>query len=153
MKGFIILVVVAAVAYLLYQAYQSAKLETSESRTIKHLPPSVQQVVASMDPQTQNTFFNEYLKKRKRKSVGWILQLIPITWHYLYAGNVGLQFAFWFTGGGFGIWWLIDLFRMPSIIRGANERIARDAIQTIGSMAAFGRGAGTNQFPATGQAV
>ena len=85
--------VVAAVAYLLYQAYQSAKLETSESRTIKHLPPSVQQVVASMDPQTQNTFFNEYLKKRKRKSVGWILQQIPITWHYLYAGNVGLQFA------------------------------------------------------------
>lgn len=153
MKGIVILAVVAVVAYVFYQAYLAAKLETSESRTIKSLPPSIQQVVASMDPQSQNTFFNEYLKKRKRKSVGWILWLIPITWHYLYVGRAGLQFAFWFTGGGFGIWWLVDLFRMPSIIRSKNEAIARDTIQTLGAMAAFGSGAAAGQPSQAGTAL
>jgi len=55
----------------------------------------------------------------------------------LYTRQVGLQFAFWFTLGGFGIWWLVDLFRMPSIVRGCNEQIAREALQTLALGNAF----------------
>ena len=140
--GIIVVLILIAVGYAGYRIYQASKQETSESRTVEALPPSIQHVVANMDAESQNAFFNEYEGKKKKKSVGWIAWLL-IGWHYLYAGKVGLQFAFWFTLGGFGIWWLVDLFRMPSIIRSANEQIARNAIQTLGTAAAFGKHAGT----------
>ena len=144
---FIAILVVAALAFAGYRAYQASQEETSESRTIKSLPPSIQHVVAQMDTGSQNAFFNEYERKKKKKSIGWIAWLL-IGWHYLYAGKVGVQFAFWFTLGGFGIWWMVDLFRIPSIMRSANELIARAAIQTLGTAAAFGSGAGPQNIQA-----
>ncbi len=33
--------------------------------------------------------------------------------HYAYLGKWGLQFLYWFTLGGLGIWILIDLFHIP----------------------------------------
>ena len=136
--GFLTLLIVAGIAYAGFRIYQANQEETSESRTVKSLPPSVQHVVMKMDRESQSAFFNEYERKKKKKSIGWIAWII-IGWHYLYAGKIGLQFAFWFTLGGFGVWWFIDLFRMPSIIRSANEQIARQAIQTLGLSASFGR--------------
>ena len=136
----ITLLVLVALGVAGYRAYQASKEETSESRTINSLPPSIQHVVAQMDSASQNAFFNEYESKKKKKSIGWIAWFL-LGWHYLYVGKVGMQFAFWFTFGGFGIWWIADLFRMPSIIGSANEQIARNAIQTLGTAAAFGAGA------------
>ena len=43
--------------------------------------------------------------------------------HYAYIGKWGLQIAYWLTLGGLGLWALVDLFRMPSIIREHNEPI------------------------------
>lgn len=137
----IVLLILAAIGYAGFRAYQAHKEETSESRTVKSLPPSIQHVVIQMDRETQNAFFNEYERKKKKKAVGWFAWLF-FAWHYLYVGKVGMQFAFWFTWGGFWIWWIVDLFRMPSIIRSANEEIARTAIQTLGIAASFGRDAG-----------
>ena len=34
------------------------------------------------------------------------------TAHYVYVNKIGLAFLFFITGGGFGIWWLIDLLRI-----------------------------------------
>lgn len=138
---FIVLLVLLALGFAGYRAYQASKQETSESRTVNSLPPSIQHVVTQMDSQSQNAFFNEYESKKKKKSIGWIAWFL-LGWHYLYVGKVGMQFAFWFTLGGFYIWWVVDFFRMPSIIRSANEQIARNAIQTLGTAAAFGRDAG-----------
>lgn len=142
------LLVLAALVFAGIRVFQSSKEETSESRTVKSLPPSIQHVVAQMDSGSLNAFFNEYEKKKKKKSIGWIAWFL-IGWHYLYVGKVGVQFAFWFTFGGFWIWWIVDFFRMPSIIRSANEQIARDAIQTLGTAAAFGANAGARVAPPT----
>jgi TM2 domain-containing membrane protein YozV len=140
MKSLVYLIVIGMAVYAAYRAYQSAQEETSESRTIKSLPPSIQHVVARLDPEAQNAFFNEYEKKKKKKSVAWVVWLF-LGWHYLYTGKVGLQFAFWFTLGGFGVWWFVDFFRIPSIVRSANEQIARSAIQTLAIAASFGTSA------------
>lgn len=139
--AFIGLLVLAALVFAGVRIFQASKEETSESRTVKSLPPSIQHVVTQMDSGSQNAFFNEYERKKKKKSIGWLAWFL-IGWHYLYVGKVGMQFAFWFTLGGFWIWWIVDFFRMPSIIRSANEQIARDAVQTLGAAAAFGGNAG-----------
>lgn len=130
-----ILVIVAAAAAG-YQFVRASQEESKEARTVKSLPPSVQHVVAQMDGGTQAAFFNEYDRKKKRKSIGYLAWFF-LAWHYLYARKVGMQFAFWFTLGGFGLWWFVDLFRMPSIIRSVNEQMAREALQTLHIGAAF----------------
>jgi hypothetical protein len=136
MKALIVIVILAIGAYAAYNAYKASQEETKEARTVKSLPPSVQHVVAQMDGGSQAAFFNEYEQKKKKKSVGWILWFF-LGFHYLYVKKVGMQFAFWFTCEGLGIWWIVDFFRMPSIIRSANEQIARECLQTLHIGAAF----------------
>jgi hypothetical protein len=151
MGKFILVIVLIAAAFGLYRAYVASQEESKEVRTIRALPPSVQHVVGQMDPQAQATFFNEYERKRKKTSVGYLLWLIGF--HYLYYGKVGLWFAYWITLAGLGFWALVDLFRMPSIAHAANEQMARQALQTLG-IAAFAApqrphtpDVGTQQFP------
>lgn len=130
MRNVIVLVAIAGGAFALYNAWKASQEESSEARTIKALPPSVQVAVAQMDLQSQNAFFNEYELKKKKRSIAYVIWMV-CGWHYLYTRQVGLQFAFWFTFGGLGVWWIADLFRMPGIVRGCNELIAREALQTL----------------------
>ena len=136
METLIWIVVVAAIGMAGYQFYRSSQEESKEARTVASLPPSVQHVVAQMDGGSQAAFFNEYDRKKKRKSVGYLAWFF-LGWQYLYARKVGMQFAFWFTLGGCGVWWFVDFFRMPSIIRSVNEQMAREALQTLHIGTAF----------------
>ena len=43
--------------------------------------------------------------------------------HYGYVGKWGVQLAYWFTLGGFGMWILIDLFRIGGIVKRYNNKI------------------------------
>lgn len=43
--------------------------------------------------------------------------------HYAYLGKWGLQFLYWFTLGGLGIWILIDLFHIPTKVNKYNMLI------------------------------
>ena len=47
-------------------------------------------------------------------------------WHYLYMGRVGMQFAFWCTGGFLVVGYLIDFFRVPGMVSLRNEDLARE---------------------------
>jgi hypothetical protein len=150
-KIVVILVIVLAVGFALYQAYAASQEENLEARTIKSLPPSVQHVVAQMDPASQASFFNEYDRKKKKRSVAYILWL-TFGFHYLYARKVGMQFAFWFAWLFFVfpgvIWWWVDLFRVPSIVKDTNEQQAREALQTLHVGAAFASLPSATQLPA-----
>lgn len=136
MKTLIILLFLVAAGYAIYRAYNASQEEAKEARTIRSLPPSVQHVVGQMDPNSQAVFFNDYERKKLKKSIGWILWFL-FGLHYIYAKKVGMQFAYWFTLGGLGFWAIADLFRMPSIIRDANEQIAREVMQTLQMGASF----------------
>ena len=55
--------------------------------------------------------------------------------HYAYAGKWGLQFVFWFTVWGFfGLWWLVDLFRIPSIISNYNRETAITVMRNLATI-------------------
>lgn len=43
--------------------------------------------------------------------------------HYAYLGKWGLQILYWLTLGGLGFWALIDIFRIPRMVREHNDVI------------------------------
>lgn len=135
MSVLILLLLLAALGFAGYRAYLAHAEEQKEARTVKSLPPSVQHVVAQMDAGSQAVFFNEYEAKKKKKSLTWVLWFVG--WHYLYLRQTATQLAFWFTGWGCGAWWIVDFFRVPTLVRTANEQVAREALQTLNIGATF----------------
>lgn len=51
-------------------------------------------------------------KSEKNGLVLLILAIILPTLHYVYVGKIGLALLFLFTGGGFGLWYAIDIIRI-----------------------------------------
>lgn len=43
--------------------------------------------------------------------------------HYAYTNKWLTQIVFWITFGGLGIWWLIDIFRVPHLVHDFNDPI------------------------------
>jgi TM2 domain-containing membrane protein YozV len=131
MKAVIIILLVPLVSALV-MAYRSHQAESSEERTLATFPPSVQHVVTQMDWTTQAAFFNEYWQKRRKPSIGYLAWFF-LGFHYLYARKVGVQIFFWLTCFfAIGVlWWIVDFFRIPSIMRTSNEQIARECLQTL----------------------
>lgn len=47
--------------------------------------------------------------------------------HYLYLGKYWVQLLFWCTGGGFGLWMLVDFFLIHSKV--ANHNLKNQPVQ------------------------
>lgn len=67
---------------------------------------------------------NKHVLQSKIRSTGtaylfWFL----LGTHYAYLGKWGLQILFWFTLGGIGLWWFIDLFLIPGKVERYNADI------------------------------
>lgn len=88
------------------------------------LPRPVQAGFHALDAETQRAFQRDLKQRRKSLGTAYITWLV-LGWHYLYLGRILMQLAFWGTLGGFFVWWLIDFFRLPGIVRRHNEDMAR----------------------------
>ena len=93
------------------------------------LPSVVRSELVNYSPQEQEMFVEEFRRKAKSKGVGFLLWLFGL--HYAYVAKWGLLIAFLFTMGGFFIWWIVDLFRVPGIIRDYNKDVAMDVLRNI----------------------
>ncbi|WP_314643146.1 TM2 domain-containing protein [uncultured Veillonella sp.] len=49
--------------------------------------------------------------------------------HYFYLNKPVINIIYWLTAGGLGIWMIIDLFRIPGMVRSRNKKIIQDAIK------------------------
>lgn len=58
--------------------------------------------------------------------------------HHFYLNNPWLGILYFFTFGLFGIGWLVDLFRIPYLVRGANERADKLEEKSVGTAYALG---------------
>lgn len=70
---------------------------------------------------------NQHYLMSKMKSTG----IAYLCWffigvHYAYLGKWFYQILFWLTLGGFGIWWVIDLFHIPTKIENYNYKVAKE---------------------------
>lgn len=53
----------------------------------------------------------------------YLLSLPPLGWlgiHHFYLGRYGFGLVYFFTLGLLGVGWLVDLFRMPCLVKRAN---------------------------------
>lgn len=68
---------------------------------------------------------NKHYLQSQIKSVGtaYLFFLFLFGTHYAYLGKWGLQFLFWITAGGLGIWALIDLFTISGKVGRHNAEI------------------------------
>src|SRR5579875_2363541 len=89
----------------------------------RDLPSLVRNQLASLSAQRQQEFVEEFRRKAKSPAIAYIAWLL-LAWHYIYLKKIGLQALFWLTGGGIFIWWLVDAFRIPGLIREHNRDVA-----------------------------
>ena len=77
----------------------------------------------SLSDQERLAFQQELSKRSKSVGVAYLLWFL-FGWHYAYVSNWGTQVLFWITGGGFLVWWLVNLARVPGIIARYNDEVA-----------------------------
>ena len=68
----------------------------------------------------QNLYESQYKRHKKSTFTAYVLWFF-LGFHYLYLGKWGTQLIYWVTLGGLGIWILIDIFRIPGMVKGYNE--------------------------------
>ena len=95
------------------------------------LPSMVKNELAKMSPQKQSEFVEEFERKSKSLGIGYLFLVIVLAMHYGYLRKWGLQIVFWLTGGGFAVWWIIDLFRLPALVKNYNKDIATDIMRNL----------------------
>lgn len=95
-----------------------------------NLPSMVRNELAKLPAQKQDEFLEEYKRKAKSLAIAYLLWLL-LGWHYLYLKSWGIQILFWVTLGGLTVWWLIDIFRIPTMTREYNKDTAVTVLRNL----------------------
>jgi len=95
-----------------------------------HVPVDVRRSAENWTPEQKDIFVTRFSSQSKENTMAYI------TWfalgaHYAYLGDWGKQVLYWITGGGLGIWALIDLFNMEDLVREKNREIAREIAMEV----------------------
>lgn len=94
------------------------------------LPAVVRNELAALPPHSLEAFLEEYRRKTKSTGAAYVFWLL-LGAHYAYVGKWGLFLLYWFTAGGFLIWAIVDIFRMPGIVRDYNKDVAVDVLRSL----------------------
>ncbi|KXX71550.1 hypothetical protein AVL50_04570 [Flammeovirga sp. SJP92] len=84
-----------------------------------------------MPEEAQYEFFHEMKKFKRSKVIMYLLHFFPLHVSLGYVGKWIEQFLFWITAGGFGVWWLVLLFTIPSEIKQFNRKVAQEIFKDI----------------------
>jgi hypothetical protein len=98
--------------------YHLSDLPSEVVYSLKHLPP-----------QGQLEFMDDYKLSESQIGIAYLCHFFGVS--YAYQGKWGKQLLSWLTFYGFGIWWLVNLFRLPFSIKANNQRKAKRIIKRI----------------------
>jgi len=94
------------------------------------LSPTARSAVKKLSTEEQDNFIKEFNTKKKDPTLMLILAIFfPIQLFFL--GKTGLGIAFFLTGGGCGIWWIIEIVLANKRTKEYNEEIATQIIRDI----------------------
>jgi Domain of unknown function (DUF4178) len=96
----------------------------------RNFPVSLRTEIEVLPTGAQQDFLRQYGREMKVIGLGYLTHFLGGA-SYLYQGKVFKQILFWLTGFGFGIGWIINLFRMPDMIQKENRKIARRIIREL----------------------
>lgn len=101
-----------------------------ENSIADQLPSMVKEALSKMPAEKQAQFVEEYKRKEKNPVLMIILAVIfPIQLFLL--GKVGLGIAYWLTGGGCGIWWIIEIILASKRTKEYNEDVAKSIMRDM----------------------
>lgn len=95
------------------------------------LPVVVRNELAALPAEWQQEFAEEYTRNKKSLGLAYLFLIIVFWAHYGYLKKWGLQVLFWITAGGLGIWWLIDIFRLPGLVKNYNSDLAIHVMRNL----------------------
>jgi hypothetical protein len=102
------------------------------------LPQSVCNQLATMPKREQDAFLKAFQDRSASLVMAYLTSLIY--GHYVLLGRWAMSGWMWlslFTASTVGvIWWLIDLVRMPRMVREYNDRVAAEIVQKLQAAAA-----------------
>ena len=91
------------------------------------LPPEAVPGFQELDDEKKSVFASEYnTRKRSMPLMVALSILFPIQLFFL--GKVVLGIIFILTGGGFGIWYVIEWFLTPGRVRDYNTKVAGEIL-------------------------
>jgi hypothetical protein len=97
------------------------------------LPPAVREELAGMPKEQQNAFVKAFQNRSASLRMAYLLSLFYC--HYGLLGRwamTGWMCLSLFVAGTLGlIWWLIDLLRMPRMVREYNHRVATETLHNL----------------------
>ena len=97
------------------------------------LPEAVYKKVDAMEPVNQAAFLGEWEKRKKSMGVAYVFWALGslLGLHYLYFRKPLLFFLYLFTLGGLGLWWILDAFRIPGLVRVQSRSAALEVLRDI----------------------
>ena len=97
----------------------------------KDLSRSVRDRLSAMSRGKQEQFLNLYKQRSKKIHIAYLRWIIFPYQHYVYLEENLWMLFYLLSLGGLGIWMIIDLFRIPGLVKSKNRDIAREAIAEV----------------------
>ncbi len=98
------------------------------------LPPVAATAFGNLTDEQRVTFVARFNERKRSMALMVALSIIfPIQLFFL--GRIGLGILFVLTGGGFGVWYVIEWFLTPGRVRDYNTKVASEVLAQLGSPA------------------
>ena len=94
------------------------------------LPLIVKQRLQDFSSTEKAAYYEELNRRKKSIAVGYLC-LIILGWHYAYVKKWGTQIVCLLTFWGLLIWWVVDWFRIPSIINEYNKNLSVELLDSF----------------------
>lgn len=99
------------------------------NRYKEEVPQKIWDELKGLPCEDQDKWLTNY--ESSRKGYGLSLFLWLFGFHYIYYQKFQTQLIFWVTFGGFGLWWIFDLIRMPILLNNWNMDEAEKVFNTV----------------------
>ena len=101
--------------------------------TVEGIPQAAAEAAKELSDQQKSTFLADYGRRKRSTGLMMVLALLfPIQLFFL--GRIGLGVLFLLTGGGFGVWYVVEWFLTPGRVRKYNDDLALQIVRDIKAM-------------------
>ena len=98
---------------------------------LRRLPVRVRDGLGELSREKQDQFLELYHKSTKSILIAYLRCFIIPYPHYAYLGHNLRMVIYLLSVGGLGIWTIIDLFRIPGLVREYNRNVARIVLAEV----------------------